>query len=1318
MGADNQTPATPTQPLARKAVSPGFYIQDDEEDDELPPPPPVFVVTSKINLPKRRSFHGFEKKSRPEPIVKPLQRQQKVSQSNKSGHPLRNSSVEASVSPKEPFSNLNDILKFPIESSHAYSYAQLSPNSLALRLNVLKRSLKILKDRPGLFKSLSINRDHDHDDTHSIDSLTSEYNAPLKNPRSNVFSNYQEIERSISHGSERIPSLGQNRSSLIYKNPLASNSGDFAYSPSNDSNFKLQANASMAALAAFFRPTMKRSDSLPINQLYSQKIPSGSSINIPETPDPVASTKTSLKASVSVNPNDPIMSEDLKDIISLLEDDELTANNSEIASTLHDLSLSSNKETLQLKQDFLKNKLLHALATPFVETSVTTSSLLGATSAPTSSSITPVTSNAPGIPYTMSSMALSSLTTNTLNPPVPVNPGSSTLSSGSGTANSRPFHSISLGKHALPQSVFTVETETPWALKAANDLACLMFGVLKNTIKNLTLMDLIAPQFRNFVTDRLLGMMSMNGSLFRSKDQERNASNNIIFAGEIVAISRPGDKQYAWTSMWAKKRGNLLIIMFDQIPCDAFDVVILCNKDDYPDQGYKIDSINEIAGKLIGKSNISLLKKISDLSDSIDQDLREDDDTIQHDNDLIDYYISQDVTDSEKINKTRYYTIHLKSSTENIPCAVTSNPIEINDDKYEFKLKIHALPYIAGIFVIRSLDYKILSCNNAIAKNLFGRSFDLLIDSSIDAIIPDFSKILGVGLEYNAGRISVVPGLVLPEHFFRKYDAMIRFEDEDAENEDIDEFPTEEELFLSSHGIKGLHRDGKTVYIDVQLRVSANDTFVLWVTYSRQSSKNNNSITKELDKLTSSASSLSLTTGDKSPASSRRTRENSSETVPNNVNLPSQLKLFQDQESEVLETGYHSNEVSRANSTRIPKANTFAIPVSRLNESLSNAIDAQRFLSDSSPSRQNSSSSSDSPSTSANNSALDTIDTSISEVSNSARSSKEKESEIKTETRTLPIVEEVGAPGSKIIPYKKYSEEEILKLENDQLAETIKKSSHWPTKIGTKKRTKKFSEFKVLKEMGEGAYGKVVLAQHREDPLYKIIIKCIDKERILVDTWVRDRRLGTIPSEIQIMAFLNNEPHVNIMRIIDYFEDPKYYYLETPIFGNPPAIDLFDFIELKKDMTELECQFIFKQITLAIYHLHKNGIVHRDIKDENVIVDEHGIIKLIDFGSAGYTKLGPFDVFVGTIDYASPEVLKGEKYEGKAQDIWALGILLYTLLYKENPFYNVDAIMEGELNVPYVISEASLNLIKRMLVREVEERPTITDIVEDTWLNF
>lgn len=85
------------------------------------------------------------------------------------------------------------------------------------------------------------------------------------------------------------------------------------------------------------------------------------------------------------------------------------------------------------------------------------------------------------------------------------------------------------------------------------------------------------------------------------------------------------------------------------------------------------------------------------------------------------------------------------------------------------------MPYIAGIFVIDSNEYKILSCNNAIARNLFGKSFDELENHSIDELIPNFTKILHAGIEATSNyAYQLSPGLVLPEHFFRKYDAFIK----------------------------------------------------------------------------------------------------------------------------------------------------------------------------------------------------------------------------------------------------------------------------------------------------------------------------------------------------------------------------------------------------------------------------------------------------------------------------------------------------------------------------------------------------------------
>jgi protein-serine/threonine kinase len=281
---------------------------------------------------------------------------------------------------------------------------------------------------------------------------------------------------------------------------------------------------------------------------------------------------------------------------------------------------------------------------------------------------------------------------------------------------------------------------------------------------------------------------------------------------------------------------------------------------------------------------------------------------------------------------------------------------------------------------------------------------------------------------------------------------------------------------------------------------------------------------------------------------------------------------------------------------------------------------------------------------------------------------------------------------------------------------------------------KTINDFVVLEEMGQGAYGQVKLCRSKKLSSKKVVIKYVTKRRILVDTWTRDRRLGTVPLEIHVLDYLRRDgfKHPNIVEMSDFFEDDINYYIEMTPHGLP-GMDLFDYIELRVNMEEKECRKIFVQVAEAVHHLHtKAMVVHRDIKDENVVLDGEGNIKLIDFGSAAYIKSGPFDVFVGTIgtfrfpsfpripltsflDYAAPEVLAGRAYRGKEQDVWALGILLYTIIYKENPFYSIDEIMDHDLRVPWVMSEESIDLVRLMLDRDVEKRITISQVLEHPW---
>lgn len=266
--------------------------------------------------------------------------------------------------------------------------------------------------------------------------------------------------------------------------------------------------------------------------------------------------------------------------------------------------------------------------------------------------------------------------------------------------------------------------------------------------------------------------------------------------------------------------------------------------------------------------------------------------------------------------------------------------------------------------------------------------------------------------------------------------------------------------------------------------------------------------------------------------------------------------------------------------------------------------------------------------------------------------------------------------------------------------------------VGRKRRELKFEWFEEIRMLGRGAYGEVRLAR-TPSKRHVIVLKSIFKDRILIDTWSRDRLLGTIPNEIKILNELKQAQHPHIVELIDFFEDPKCYHIALFPFGMPHPMDLFDFIETKSSSYSPANLFgIWKQIASAVAHVHSLGFTHRDIKDENVIMSPDGNAKLIDFGSAAYVKDGPYDVFVGTVDYAAPEVLRGDLYEGRPQDAWALGILLYIIMFKEPPFNGAEAIIGVKL--PEQIPCFGNNIIRQLLTGVIEDRPTVAKVLEQT----
>uniref|UniRef100_A0A0W0G2G0 Elongation factor 1-alpha n=2 Tax=Moniliophthora roreri TaxID=221103 RepID=A0A0W0G2G0_MONRR len=322
--------------------------------------------------------------------------------------------------------------------------------------------------------------------------------------------------------------------------------------------------------------------------------------------------------------------------------------------------------------------------------------------------------------------------------------------------------------------------------------------------------------------------------------------------------------------------------------------------------------------------------------------------------------------------------------------------------------------------------------------------------------------------------------------------------------------------------------------------------------------------------------------------------------------------------------------------------------------------------------------------------------------------------------------------------------------------------------------TKTIADFHIDGDIGRGAYGLVKRGReiNTDGSLGPpLVIKLIIKSRILADCWKKHPKHGTIPIEIYVMSAISNtsyilpprrpwdpsrfsttkaneweegkvvKGHPNICPLLDFFEDNHYYYLVLPSTtpeDNTTHGDLFDLVEsYPHGLPPRDIRSYLGQIADALSFLHSHGIVHRDVKDENVVLGAGGRGILIDFGSSGLVKKGGWDSFSGTLDYAGPEILRGERYFGKEQDVWAFGVVAYVLLVGECPFMTAADAQEG-LASPFANASIALDercgdgkelegeeedgggalgdvacLVRACLQVEVEKRPTFEKILQN-----
>uniref|UniRef100_A0A8C3REI4 PAS domain-containing serine/threonine-protein kinase n=1 Tax=Cyanoderma ruficeps TaxID=181631 RepID=A0A8C3REI4_9PASS len=253
--------------------------------------------------------------------------------------------------------------------------------------------------------------------------------------------------------------------------------------------------------------------------------------------------------------------------------------------------------------------------------------------------------------------------------------------------------------------------------------------------------------------------------------------------------------------------------------------------------------------------------------------------------------------------------------------------------------------------------------------------------------------------------------------------------------------------------------------------------------------------------------------------------------------------------------------------------------------------------------------------------------------------------------------------------------------------------------------------YSTLNLLGKGSFGFVWSARSKKDH-QEVVVKFIWKERVLEDCWVDDPDLGRVTQEIAILQKLQ---HPSIIKVLDVFENECFFQLVMEKHGS--GLDLFTFIDNQPNLDEPLASYIFRQLVSAVGYLHCRNILHRDIKDENIVIAEDFTIKLVDFGSAAYLEPGKlFYTFCGTIEYCSPEVLSGKPYHGPELEMWSLGITLYTLVLGENPFCELEEALAAVLNPPRPVSEGLMDLMAGLLHPVPEQRTTLAMLAEDPWL--
>uniref|UniRef100_A0A1I8FTP6 phosphorylase kinase n=2 Tax=Macrostomum lignano TaxID=282301 RepID=A0A1I8FTP6_9PLAT len=269
-----------------------------------------------------------------------------------------------------------------------------------------------------------------------------------------------------------------------------------------------------------------------------------------------------------------------------------------------------------------------------------------------------------------------------------------------------------------------------------------------------------------------------------------------------------------------------------------------------------------------------------------------------------------------------------------------------------------------------------------------------------------------------------------------------------------------------------------------------------------------------------------------------------------------------------------------------------------------------------------------------------------------------------------------------------------------------------------------YSQYEPKEVLGHGL-SSVVRKCVEKSTKKEFAVKVIDLNNL--DANSEDARADAM-KELEVLRKVQGHP--NIILLHGYFETAAYVFF---VFEICPNGELFEHLNKVVRLSEKRTRAVMQQLLDALQFLHRRSIVHRDIKAENILLDEAMNIKLTDFGFA--TEVEDDESLTdlcGTPSYLSPEILIVNMYEryertsvhgyGRAVDMWASGVLMYTMLSGSPPFWHrkqmtmLRLIMEGRFSFDSPeweeISDAAKDLIRRLLRVDSKQRPTAAEALQ------